>query len=224
MRDEDEGDAGGLLDVLELLLHVLAELQVERGERLVEQQELGVVDEGAGDSHALLLAAGERGDAALFKTGERNEMQHLRDPLVDLGLGHLFLTQREGHVFKHVQVGEERVALEDGVDVALVRGHIVDTLAHEDHVALVRGLKAADDAQRRGLAAARGAEQGEKLIVIDIEIDMVEHYFAVKSLGDVLELHDLFHAAFLQQKRRMPKQHTSVLQRSECAQNPGRGD
>lgn len=36
VRDEHERDAGGLLDVLELLLHVLAQLQVERGERLVE--------------------------------------------------------------------------------------------------------------------------------------------------------------------------------------------
>ena len=37
--DEHEGDAHGLLYLLQLLLHVLAQLQVERGERLVQQQD-----------------------------------------------------------------------------------------------------------------------------------------------------------------------------------------
>ena len=38
VRHVDEGDADLLLDPLELDLHLLAELEVERAERLVEQQ------------------------------------------------------------------------------------------------------------------------------------------------------------------------------------------
>ena len=48
-----------LLDRLELDLHLLAELQVERAERLVEEQHAGPVHERPGERHALALAAGE---------------------------------------------------------------------------------------------------------------------------------------------------------------------
>jgi hypothetical protein len=40
VRDVDEGQPDLLLDLLELDLHRLAQLQVERAERLVEQQDL----------------------------------------------------------------------------------------------------------------------------------------------------------------------------------------
>ena len=43
----------------ELELHLAAELEVERAERLVEQQHGGLVDQGAREGHPLLLAAGE---------------------------------------------------------------------------------------------------------------------------------------------------------------------
>ena len=46
------------MDVLDLVLHLLAQLLVERAERFVHQDELGIEDQGAGDRHALLLAAG----------------------------------------------------------------------------------------------------------------------------------------------------------------------
>ena len=164
-----------------LSLHVLSELEVEGGERLVQQQHLRLVHERAGDGDALLLAAGEARHGALFKALERHERQHLGHGLLNLGLRHLLLAQGEGHVFKHVQVREEGIALEHGVDVALVGRQAVDVLAHKDHVAAVRGLKAADDAQQRRLAAARGTEQGDELIVVDVEIDVVEHHIVAKG-------------------------------------------
>ena len=55
--DVDEGLAGLLVDVLELLLERLLELVVEGRQRLVEEQDLGIVGEGAGEGDALALAA-----------------------------------------------------------------------------------------------------------------------------------------------------------------------
>ena len=193
MGDEDEGDAGGLLDVLELHLHVLAELEVEGRQRLVQEQDFGLIDQGAGNGDALLLTAGEARDGALFKALEGNQRQHLGHGLLDLGLGDLLFPQGEGHVFKHVQMREQGVALEYGVDVALMGRQAVDVLPHKDNVAAVRGLKTADDAQQRRLAAARRAQQGDKLVVIDVEVDVVEHDLAVKGFCDVLDFDDLFH-------------------------------
>ena len=59
MGDVEEGDPDLALDLLQLDLHLLAQLQVERAERLVEQQHRRAVDERAGERHALHLAARE---------------------------------------------------------------------------------------------------------------------------------------------------------------------
>ena len=59
MGDEHEGDADLALDRLELDLHLAAQLEVERTEWLVEQEDLGPVDERAGEGNPLTLAAGE---------------------------------------------------------------------------------------------------------------------------------------------------------------------
>ena len=57
--DEDERDPDLMLDRLQLDLHLLAELQVERAERLVEEQHRGPVDERARECDTLALAAGQ---------------------------------------------------------------------------------------------------------------------------------------------------------------------
>ena len=67
MRDVHEGDADLLLDALELELQLPAQAQVERAERLVEQQRPRPVDERAGERDALLLAAGELRRLALLE-------------------------------------------------------------------------------------------------------------------------------------------------------------
>ena len=48
-----------LLDRLQLDLHLLAELEVERAQRLVEEQHPRPVDQRPGQGDALPLAAGE---------------------------------------------------------------------------------------------------------------------------------------------------------------------
>ena len=55
--DEDKGNADLLLDALELALHFLAQLQVQRAEGFVQQQYVRLVHQRAGDGHTLLLAA-----------------------------------------------------------------------------------------------------------------------------------------------------------------------
>jgi len=59
MGDVDEGDPDLPLDPLQLDLHVLPELEVERPERLVEEQDLRMVDDRAGERDPLALAARE---------------------------------------------------------------------------------------------------------------------------------------------------------------------
>ena len=65
------------LDPLELELHRLAQLEVECGERFVEQQGAGQVDERPGQGDALLLAAGQLVRAALGELAEADDVEHL---------------------------------------------------------------------------------------------------------------------------------------------------
>ena len=62
VRDVDEGRRELMLQQLQLDLHALAQLQVERAERLVEQQHVRLEHHAARDRDALLLAAGELAD------------------------------------------------------------------------------------------------------------------------------------------------------------------
>ena len=59
VRDVDERDADLALDRLQLDLHLLAELQVERAQRLVEEQYPRLVHDRARERDALALAARE---------------------------------------------------------------------------------------------------------------------------------------------------------------------
>ena len=121
VRDHDEGDADVALDPLELDLHRLAQLEVERAERLVEQQHLRVHDERAGERDALLHAARELRGLGLLAPGEAHQLERLVGLLVALLLADLALLEAVGDVVEHGHVREQRVGLEDRVDVALVR-------------------------------------------------------------------------------------------------------
>ena len=139
------------------------------------------------------MATRQAGDSAVFKTAQGHQREHLVDLGLNLPLGHLLLPKGEGHVFKDVQVGKEGILLKNSVDVPFVGGHVVDFLAQEEDFALIRGLKAADEPEHGGLSAARGAQQGDKLVVIDVQVDVLEHRLPVKGFGDIFQLDDFFH-------------------------------
>ena len=78
--DVDRGHAELALDAAELELHLLAQLAVERGQRLVEQQEVGLEHQRAGDRDALLLPAGQLVRPALAEPAEPDERRDSARP------------------------------------------------------------------------------------------------------------------------------------------------
>ena len=187
MGDEHEGDADVALDRLELDLHLLPELEVERAERLVEQEHAGAVDQRAGERDALSLAPGELAGAAPLEPLQAHRGEGLLRAAVPLGPLDLAHAEPVLDVPQHVEVGEQRVVLEDGVDVALERGAPGDVDPAELDRAVGRELEAGDQPEHGGLARARRAEHGEELAVGDVEVHAVDRDDGAERLAQAAE-------------------------------------
>ncbi len=164
----DEQDAGraAVQQVSQDVPHVGGDLDVEGGQGFVEQEQVGLDGERAGEGDALRLAAGQLGAAASGQVGDVEALEPLvcahprlapRDPLG---------AQPEGHVAAHVQVGKGEGVLAEQGDAAPVRrqpgagvGVDEDAVA-EDHAAAVGPQQAGDDLEDRGLARTVGADEG----------------------------------------------------------------
>src|SRR5205085_2091199 len=91
----------------------LAQPQVQRAERLVEQQRPRPVDERPRECDALLLPARELARLALAEAAELHELQRLRHACADLVAAHLAALEPEGDVALEAEVG--RAVLAHGV-------------------------------------------------------------------------------------------------------------
>ena len=117
----------------ELALHLadgapqlLADLRVERPERLIEQEHLGLVGQRPCHGDALLLATGELRRQPIIHALERHEAQQLRAALAAGAGAHVTHAQRELDVVGHRHVAKQRVVLEYESNSALARGDVGD--------------------------------------------------------------------------------------------------
>jgi malonyl CoA-acyl carrier protein transacylase len=77
VRDVDRGRLQALVQRLDLGAHRHAQLGVQVGQRLVEQEDLGVAHDGAAHGHALALAAGEFARVAVEQRVEVEDARRL---------------------------------------------------------------------------------------------------------------------------------------------------
>ena len=187
MGDVDERDPDLALDLLELDLEALAQLQIEGAEGLVEQQHPRQIDQRACQRDALLHAAGELCGTAVRLGRQADPLQLLAHPLVDLALVDTLAPQAEGDVLLDGEVGEEGVALEDGVRRALVGRDSQHVDVVDRQAAAGDLLEARDHPQGRRLAAAAGPEHREELPLRDVEVDRVDRRQLAETLGDGVE-------------------------------------
>jgi hypothetical protein len=186
VSDVDEGDTDLALNAFQLELHGLAQLEVEGAEGLVQEQGPWPVDQGPSQGDPLLLAAGQLEGLALLPALQLDQSQRVRHPPPDLAPLDLLAAKPEGHVLEDVHVGEQRVLLEDHVDVALERWDADHVAAVEEDLAAGRLLEAGDHPQGGGLAAARGAEHREELTLGDAEVHLLDGLDVVAAAGELL--------------------------------------
>ena len=87
--DVNHSDAQIVVDVLDFVLHLLAQLLVQGPQGLVHQDQVRLEHQGAGDGHTLLLTAGQLRRAAAAEIGQFDHLQRAGDLGRDLGLGHV---------------------------------------------------------------------------------------------------------------------------------------
>ncbi len=149
---------------------------------------VGSVDERPGERDALLLAARHLPRPPPLVARQADQRERLADPALLLVLADLALAQPVADVLGHVHVREQGVVLEDRVDVAPVRRDAGDRLAGEEDLALGRLLEAGDHPQRRGLAAARRAEERVELAAGDPQVHPVDGGDVAEPLRDPEDL------------------------------------
>jgi hypothetical protein len=89
--------------------------------------------------------------------------------------------QAERHVVEHRHVAKQRVVLEHETHVALAHMHVGGVLAAEQDAAGVGRFQAGDDAQQRGLAAARRAQQRDQFAGVDVQVDVLQRVEARRN-------------------------------------------
>src|SRR6185437_3729357 len=157
MGDIYEGDAYLPLNTLQLHLHRLAELEVQRAQGLIEQQRPGSIHQRTGKRDPLLLTTRQLTWPTFAATGQVHDFEHLAHLASNLKLRDLLAPETERDILEHAHMREQGIGLENHVDVPPVRRHPGNVHALQPDHALGRLLKPGDHPHRRGLATARRA-------------------------------------------------------------------
>ena len=126
-----------------------------------------------------------------FTLGKCFKLHHTQG-VVDAGgnfRGRGFLhTQAKGDIFKHRHVRKQRIALKDGVNVAVFRRDMGDIVIFEMDLAAIDAFQSGDKTKNGCFTAARGAKQGEKLTVVDGQIEAGDYRFTIKAFANFRQL------------------------------------
>ena len=168
--------------------------RVEAGVRLVEEHDLGVEHQRAGQAGALAHAAGDLAGQLVLGADQADQVHLLHDDVADLGLGLLgVLAQREGDVVVEVHRAEHGAVLEQHAEqladlVELLLGAARDVGALDDDRALV-GLEQADQGlQEHRLAGAGRTEHHADLAGRDRQGHVTPDQLLAERLAQVVDL------------------------------------
>ena len=119
---------------------------------------------------------------------ERDDLEHPANGLLDRRLRPFAHAQGEGDVLEDVEMREQRIVLEDDTEVALFRREICDVAAVDRDAPGIELDEAGDRHQRRRLAGAAEAEQGDELARRDVERDIVDRDEIAVALAEMADL------------------------------------
>ena len=204
MGDDDHGHAvpGKILHDLEDLSDHLG---IQGGCRFVEEHDVRIHDQGAGNSHPLLLSAGEGPwhmghelvHPDLFQGGNGPFLCLLTASPEDLHLG-IHAVLEDVHVVEEVELLEDHSHM--GTDLVDVRLPIQQILPLEKKRSGIGNLKQIEATQEGRLSTAGRADDGDDIALVDIQGDALEDGKAVIAFSQIADLKQnlvLTHCRFL---------------------------
>src|SRR6516162_3279792 len=126
MRHVDEGDAHLSMNSLQLDLHALTNLEIERAEGLIEEEDGRLLDERARQRHALLLSSAELVWVAGLIAPQLDRPKHPCNRVPDSLFVSRVYPKAKGDVFVDGHMRKQRILLKHRVHVAPVRWCRVD--------------------------------------------------------------------------------------------------
>jgi hypothetical protein len=169
---------------------------VEVAGGLVGEDELGVIDEGAGDGDTLLLAAGKLSGEMLDAVGEADASE--RGASFGFVSGAVEVLS-EHDVFEGGEIRHEVELLEDEADflgAEASEGGFVETGhvgAIDDGLAGAGSVEAAENVDEGGLAGAGGSHDGDPFAGIDGEGDSGESGDGAVFLAEIVDFNEWGH-------------------------------
>ena len=202
MGDIYKSDSELVVHVLELDLHLLAHFQIQGAQRLVQEQDLRLIDQGTRDRDPLLLSAGQSLDSAALKSLEIHEFQDPADLAVDHIPGDLFLPQAKGNIIVNIHVRKKGVPLKNSIDRPFVRRQADNRFPVQQDIALRRHIKSRDHPQCCCLSAARRSQKRDKFAAFYFQVKIIYSLKAVvfKDFGDAFQFDNrisVFHLVIL---------------------------
>src|SRR5258707_2643606 len=197
MRDLNDGGAP-VVEALEELHDLVALRGVQVAGRLVGEDELGILDDRAGDAHELLLAAGKLVGEEILLADNVEAVEDVADQADALLVRNVFVRKRDFEVLEDGEIVDQVIALEDEADVGFVQlvaffdVEFVHRLIEEIVFAAPRAVQHANDAEQRGFPRAGRAHEGYELTGLNIDANAAQdEKLAAAGLEDLLEISHL---------------------------------
>ena len=170
-------------------------LGVQSARRLIRQENIRVVHQGAGNGNTLHLAAGHLIRFLLELIPEADPAQRLLGAAATFGVCHSRNRQRQLHICQYRLVRDQVIGLEDktngmvSVGVPVCIRELFGGASVDDQVSGAEAVQPADDVQQRGLAAAGMTQDRNKLALAEFEIDSLERVHP--GIGNHIVLFDI---------------------------------
>ncbi|MNR13991.1 hypothetical protein D3C85_1304360 [compost metagenome] len=176
---------------LEQLAHFLAQLfaqlVVEVDQRLVEQDQLGVLDQRPGHGRALLLTTGKLQRIAFEKLLDAQHLRGFQHLALNLLAGNTGLTQRRGDVVEHRHGRVVDELLIDHRHIAQAHGALGDIDAIHQDAAAVGLVQTGHQAHQAGLAGQGATQQNVEGTGFKTQVGIVDPGLALDGAADVFQ-------------------------------------
>src|SRR5262249_38806403 len=177
-----------LVQMLDLQLHLLPQLLVQRTQRLIHEEELGLEHDRTRNCNALLLTPRELLGISRLKSRQIDELENRLNATGNIAPAQPAHLERKGDIACDRQVWEERIVLKHHANVALIGRQRADRSSRKLYLAGIRVRQAGNHLKRGRFAGTRWTEQAQELALCKCEGDPVDGPYGVKYLRHVVEL------------------------------------